>query len=639
VNGSGVTQASGEYSYDPLGRVLLVGECTPTNYAGNGYHLTYAYDLLGDIASLNNDREGVTYSNTYNTATQLSTFKSSLVDANHPATLLTVNQYNPLGQPQQATLGNGIVRNLQYDKRGRVTSLTDGSLYSFTLGYQPDSDVHTANDSLNGNWTYTYNGFNRLSQASQTGQAFNYKYDRFGNRWQQNVTTGSGPNPSYTFDANNHITSSGIVYDAAGNITNDGLGHTYTYDAENRLLTVAGSSSATYLYDALGQRVQATINSSPADFIYDQFGRAVTQATASVWQRSELYAGWHVATYTNNTTYFDHSDWLGTVRARSSVSGASVETCTSLPFGDAQTCTGTDWSPLHFTGQDWDSESSLTHFLFRQLSTTQGRWITPDPAGMSAVSPGDPQTWNRYAYVGNMPLNAVDPMGLQIGGGNDVFGSARTSLGFDEFDLAAMGLLPLGGPGAGNCPAQFTGCSQTTGGYTIGVGVGGSSYIHASVLVPQNCGDIICWAVTDQWVDLQQLVGNNPANNGTPQKPTTAHCVGQALAAKGLSIALDIAGAVPAFGNLFSGTVEGIQALNAGYYGTVALANAGNTLLNPSASGAASTAATIGLTVGSLALNGSKVIPVVGNLVSLGTAVYDTTKAVQAYQQCMAGGG
>ena len=122
-----------------------------------------------------------------------------------------------------------------------------------------------------------------------------------------------------------------------------------------------------------------------------------------------------------------------------------------------------------------------------------------------------------------------------------------------------------------------------------------------------------------------------PTNNGQPQNPTATHCLGQALAAKGLSIALDIAGAVPAFGNLFSGTVEGIQALNAGYY---ALANAGNTLLNPSASGAASTAATVGLTVASLALNGSKVIPVVGNLVSLGSA-----KAIQTYQQCMAGGG
>src|SRR6266478_1230211 len=68
-------------------------------------------------------------------------------------------------------------------------------------------------------------------------------------------------------------------------------------------------------------------------------------------------------------------------------------------------------------------KSSLTHFMFRQLSTTQGRWTTPDPAGIGAVSPGDPQTWNRYAYVGNMPLNAVDPLGLTIGAGNDVFGS------------------------------------------------------------------------------------------------------------------------------------------------------------------------------------------------------------------------
>jgi hypothetical protein len=68
------------------------------------------------------------------------------------------------------------------------------------------------------------------------------KAQGYGNRWQQNVTTGTGPNPSYTFDGNNRISGSGVVYDAAGNITNDGLGHTYTYDAEHRLLTVAGPS-------------------------------------------------------------------------------------------------------------------------------------------------------------------------------------------------------------------------------------------------------------------------------------------------------------------------------------------------------------------------------------------------------------
>ncbi len=141
-----------------------------------------------------------------------------------------------------------------------------------------------------------------------------------------------------------------------------------------------------------------------------------------------LLQGLHVATYTNNTTYFDHRDWLGTVRARSSVSGASVETCTSLPFGDGQTCTGTDWGPLHFTGQDWDSESNLTHFMFRQLSMSEGRWTSPDPAGMGAVSPGDPQTWNRYSYVENNPLSATDPLGLWR---SDVFGTAK--FGNDPF--------------------------------------------------------------------------------------------------------------------------------------------------------------------------------------------------------------
>jgi len=134
------------------------------------------------------------------------------------------------------------------------------------------------------------------------------------------------------------------------------------------------------------------------------------------------------------------------------------------------------------------------------------------------------------------------------------------------------------------------------------------------------------------------------ANNGnqsilTPNQQKALHCIGQAAAQKGLSIALDVAGSIPGFGNLFSGTVEGIQALNAGYYGTVALANAGNTLLNPSVSGAANTAATIGLTAGSLALKGSRVIPVLGTAVSVLSLGYDAYKAVQVYQQCMAGGG
>jgi hypothetical protein len=52
--------------------------------------------------------------------------------------------------------------------------------------------------------------------------------------------------------------------------------------------------------------------------------------------------------------------------------------------------------------------------LFREYDLTQGRWMTPDPAGMAAVDPTNPQSWNRYAYVNNNPLKATDPLGLDL---------------------------------------------------------------------------------------------------------------------------------------------------------------------------------------------------------------------------------
>jgi hypothetical protein len=46
-------------------------------------------------------------------------------------------------------------------------------------------------------------------------------------------------------------------------------------------------------------------------------------------------------------------------------------------------------------------KAGLYDFLLRQQSSTQGRWLVPDPAGLAAVDPTNPQTWNRYAYVAN----------------------------------------------------------------------------------------------------------------------------------------------------------------------------------------------------------------------------------------------
>ncbi len=62
--------------------------------------------------------------------------------------------------------------------------------------------------------------------------------------------------------------------------------------------------------------------------------------------------------------------------------------------------------------------SSLYDFTFREHSPSQGRWISPDPAGTTAVDPSSPQSWNRYAYVTNDPMSLVDPLGLYCNWGN-----------------------------------------------------------------------------------------------------------------------------------------------------------------------------------------------------------------------------
>jgi RHS repeat-associated protein len=57
--------------------------------------------------------------------------------------------------------------------------------------------------------------------------------------------------------------------------------------------------------------------------------------------------------------------------------------------------------------------------LYREYSIPQGRWISPDPAGLAAVDPSNPQSWNRYAYVRNNPLALVDPTGTDCAYLND----------------------------------------------------------------------------------------------------------------------------------------------------------------------------------------------------------------------------
>ncbi len=215
-------------------------------------------------------------------------------------------------------------------------------------------------------------------------------------------------------------------------MTHDGS-HTYYYDAENHLIQIDGTlgtcstATACYVYDYAGRRVQRTqCSGTPANYLYDLDGRVNSEIDLAQgsfdnsnhklgWVASYIYSdGSLLAEYANSTTYFVHQDHLSSTRLLTDVNGCVVDSLDYLPYGESYfytpSCSASAIS-LKFTGKERDAESNLDNSQARYYSSQQGRFMLADPAGIAAVDPSNPQTWNQYAYV--LETNGI-PNGLQI---------------------------------------------------------------------------------------------------------------------------------------------------------------------------------------------------------------------------------
>ena len=199
------------------------------------------------------------------------------------------------------------------------------------------------------------------------------------------------------------------AYDLNGNLTNDSF-HTYAWDSDANLTTL--DSATTLTYDALDRRVEKGTSGVYTQTLYGPNGMKLALVNgATVSKVFTPLPGGATAVYTSSgLAYYRHPDWLGSSRLASTPARTVYYDGAYAPYGENYAEAGT--TDRNFTGQNQDTASDLYDFLYREYHPTQGRWVQPDPAGLSAVDPRNPQSWNRYGYVLNSPVGTIDPMGL-----------------------------------------------------------------------------------------------------------------------------------------------------------------------------------------------------------------------------------
>lgn len=444
------------FSYDKDANVLHQWEKTPNS--GQYYHSTASFYGSGTVNTLQLTNPSF-YTLTYGLDgegrwDQMATGTQTIIPSSPSSPGVT---FNPAGQPLQVKIGTGTDNDAYtyWPTTGRMENWT------FTVGAKSESGTLNWNtngtlnnlvitDGFNAGGTQTcyfnpssgtamgYDDLGRLLNDScgPSGSIWNqtFNYDEYSNLTKASTSPGVTWNPGYN-STTNRYTLANTSYDSNGNLTADTF-HNYEWNEFSKMKSVDrnGTNCATsgecIIYDAFGRAVEIDAGSAKTEIWYTQLGKTAYMTGSTINFAYWPAPGSGTVTINGNASafYFEHKDWLGNARITSDIRAQTWYADQAYaPYGEIYDWFGNIATEYQsFTGDTQDIVSGTMDTPNREYNSgTQGRWLSPDPAGVGI---------NLYAYTTN-PNSGVDPTGLNVARGC-----------FPPCDGGNGGLTPSSGP-------------------------------------------------------------------------------------------------------------------------------------------------------------------------------------------------
>ena len=457
-----------QYIYDNLSRLTY-----HTRFVdGMDYTESYAYNSYGQLATLAYP-DGFATDFTYTGKGYL----EEITRHDNGSRVFAVNGYNLIGQPVRCSYGNATATAFEYNNTGLLTHLKAGLKYFEPIGpwHPPIGDFDDVAggdgmgrptlsapsmeffsvDSTIQNYRYFYDNKGRLSQRMQKNSQYEtFQYDNLDRL--TSFTQGRVNGTSQTFTT---------TYDTTGNILGNTLAGTYSYDSDKPHAVTEVTPNDTFPnsissdncvteynvfnqpsriregdveilleYGADNQRVKAVFRRSGqvertryyinANYEKEVDASGVTTHYNYIYGVNGLAA---ICVRRNNvdSMYYVYPDRLGSYTHITNANKQLVRNLHFDPWGNVKADTnwtvfagrepgelaGTFRFDRGFTGHEHYADLNIINMNGRLYDPVIARFFSPDNF---VQTPDFTQSYNRYSYCLNNPLQWVDPSGEEL---------------------------------------------------------------------------------------------------------------------------------------------------------------------------------------------------------------------------------